>query len=178
MFLFPFSLWDSASRVLPSSYPTREVPTTHWAAGSAAAARHGSQELGLWSSLPEQVPLLQPYTDTRYREKPLIFSKQRFVITRKHLSLSRVHEVFVKCLRLSKPMWFYDLLLFCCEMLEIFYIFKLNLEDNTQYADLKLRIAQLLGKNSTLKNFYVSLSAVWNSCKMLFGPSVMKHVLN
>lgn len=66
---FLFSLWDSAPGILPSPDPTREVPTTHWAAGPAASACHCAQELCLWGSLPEQVPLLQSHSDTRYRTK-------------------------------------------------------------------------------------------------------------
>ena len=66
---FSLSLWDSAPSILPSPHLTREVPSTHWAAGSAATACHCSQELCVWGSLPEQIPLLQPHSDTRCRAR-------------------------------------------------------------------------------------------------------------
>lgn len=72
-----FSLRDSTSSFVPSPHPSREVPTTYWAAGPTAIACHCTQELCFWSCLPEQVPILQPYSDTRYTVIYRIFTTVR-----------------------------------------------------------------------------------------------------
>lgn len=65
LFLF-FSLRNSTSSIIPSPDPSREVPTTYWAAGPATTACHCAQELCFWGCLPEQVPIFQPYSNARY----------------------------------------------------------------------------------------------------------------